>query len=302
MTFLVLDSHWQRYAGLLPDAHWRGDDPEQAPLDCEVWLAQPDLAARLLARGARPSWIQSTWAGVDKLLPALPSPAPLVTGMKGIFGDQMAEYVFAHLLSEARALPHYRQSQQAGQWAPRWPGRLGGHTMAILGTGSIGARLAAVAAGFGMVAIGVSRSGAPVAGFSEVLPVARLPEAAARADVLVSVLPATSATEGLLDGAVFDALPAGATVINVGRGGVVCEASLRAWLDGDSSARAVLNVFPVEPLPAPHWFWQHPQLTLTPHVAALSIPEDVAALFLANLRRFRAGESLDYRIDPERGY
>jgi len=69
-------------------------------------------------------------------------------------------------------------------------------------------------------------------------------------------------------------------------------------------AGAVLDVFRVEPLPDDHPFWTTPGITVLPHFGGLhpTRDEQVAALFVDNLRRFLDGEPLRHVVDRARGY
>ncbi|RLQ23294.1 D-2-hydroxyacid dehydrogenase [Seongchinamella sediminis] len=305
MRVLVLDKDFDQYRQLLAAAGVAADagaDPGAHAGDYDVLLAQPDLAARYLEQGGEVAWIQSTWAGIDRLLPAALGRDLVVTAVKGIFGPQMAEYVFAFLLGQSRSLAFYRAEQDALRWTPQVPRSLAGQSMVILGTGTIGNHIAGVARAFGMRSCGISRSARPAANFDRVCALDEAPDAARGARVLVNTLPATAHTRGALNAALLHALDPAATLFNVGRGEAVDEASLRGWLEARPQSMAVLDVFAREPLPADHWLWRHPQVRITPHVAALSVPADVVAIFLDNLQRRQRGQPLRYVIDLARGY
>ena len=226
----------------------------------------------------------------------------LVTGVKGVFGAMMAEYVMAHILRDSQRLDAFGASQSASTWQPDWPHRLGGRTMVVAGTGSIGSHIATVAGGFGIHTVGVSRRGAANPAFHRVVPTSDLALVAAEADYLVLVLPDTAKTRDLVDADVLAALGRDAMLINVGRGSTVAEAALLQSLDEGGLRHAVLDVFQEEPLPPAHPFWRHPRVTVTPHIAAVSHPEDVVKIFLDNLARYRAGETLQHRVNLEAGY
>ena len=119
---------------------------------------------------------------------------------------------------------------------------------------------------------------------------------------MVSVMPATAASRHLVDAALLRALPAHAVFVNPGRGGVVDEPALAAALTEGRLAGAVLDVFQEEPLPSGHVFWRTPHLLITAHTAALSVPEDIAPVFIENYRRLLRGEPLKYRVDFDLGY
>ena len=305
MKLLVLDEDYREYCQLLSAAGVAadgGDDPHSCDGDYEVLLAQPELAAAYLGRGGQVAWIQSTWAGVDKLAPIARGHELQVTGVKGIFGQQMAEYVFAFLLGQSRSLAYFRQQQVEELWSPRRPTPLAGSTMLVLGTGTIGSHIAGVARALGMRTRGVSRSGTAVSQFDKVWTMDELTAAAETVDVLVNTLPSTEQTRGLIDQALLAQLAESATVFNVGRGDALCEDSLQQWLQVRPTASAVLDVFSSEPLAQGHWMWQHPRVHVTPHVAAVSLPADVTAIFLDNLERYRRGEDLRFLINLAQGY
>ena len=119
---------------------------------------------------------------------------------------------------------------------------------------------------------------------------------------MINLLPLTPATRGLIDAAFFAALPRGAGLVNLARGAHVVDADLLAALDAGRLARAVLDVFTTEPLPADHAFWRHPRVTLLPHVAALTDERSASAVVAANLRALARGEPLAHRVDRARGY
>ena len=124
----------------------------------------------------------------------------------------------------------------------------------------------------------------------------------ARTEILVCLMPLTTATRGILGRTTFDRLPRGAGVINAGRGGHLVEADLLEALASGRIADAVLDVFETEPLPHDHPFWHHPQIVVTPHVAARTNPTTAAQAMAANLRRLASGEAFPDRVDPETGY
>jgi glyoxylate/hydroxypyruvate reductase A len=112
----------------------------------------------------------------------------------------------------------------------------------------------------------------------------------------------TSETRGILDRRLFLALPRGAALINVGRGGHLDQQALLDALTSGHLSQAILDVSEPEPLPASHPFWQHPRILLTPHVASMTQPETAALVLLDNLRRHQRGECLRDAIDRHKGY
>ncbi len=122
------------------------------------------------------------------------------------------------------------------------------------------------------------------------------------AEIVINLLPLTPFTRGLLDARLLAALPRGASVVNLARGAHVVDADLLVALDSGHLHRAVLDVFHGEPLPAEHAFWRHPQVTVLPHVAALTDERSAAAVVAANLHALACGAPLAHLVDRVRGY
>lgn len=266
-----------------------------------ILLGQPDLIARALPAMPAVKWVQSTWAGVTPLLACGRSDI-LLTGVKGVFGQQMAEYVLGYILARELRIFERAVHQANCHWSAENSGTLRGKTVGIMGTGSIGAHIAAVLPPFGMNVHGLNRRGAQVGGFSQVLPVTRLHEFLRDLDYLISVLPDTAATGRLLDAAALAQLPQHAFVINVGRSNVLDMVALTTALEKGSLGGALLDVFDTEPLPPDDPLWRVPNLQITPHVAAHSDASQMAALFVKNYRHFADSEPLEFVVDLGSGY
>ena len=268
-----------------------------------VCLGRPDLVAEASERLAALEWVQSTWAGVRPLIPLLAArPELTVTAPKGIFGDAMAEYVLGWLVALDRRLLDYAAQQREGRWAQLPDRGLAGRRVLLLGTGSIGSRVAERLASFGMEVVGVSRSGRQVPHFSRTWASGERLSAARGAEVLVNTLPETDTTRGIVSAKLLAAIDPGSVLINVGRGSAIVEQALLEALRGERLRAAVLDVFEQEPLPAAHPFWNTPNLHLTPHVSAPTRKADIARIFAANLHRWRGSRPLEGLVDPTHGY
>ena len=121
-------------------------------------------------------------------------------------------------------------------------------------------------------------------------------------DYLVNILPNTKDTRKIINADLLNALPSHALFINVGRGQAVDESALIEALNQNKIAGAVLDVFEEEPLPKDHPFWTTPNLLMTFHTAAPSLPEDITKLFIENYKLFNEGKPLKYQVDFEKGY
>ena len=252
----------------------------------------------LFREARRLRWVQAMGAGVEDLV-AAPLPAHvLLTRVEGLFGPVMSEYVFAHMLAHAQQLRRQYAAQAERRWEPFAAGRLAGKRLGVAGVGSIGLEIAARGKAFGMEVWGLARTKRPRPHVDRLFMPAEVAEFIAGVDYLVSTLPDTPESRGLIDP---EAMREGALLINVGRGATIDEgAILRAVRSG--RIQAVLYVFAVEPLPPSHPFWTEPGITVTPHMSGPSLPEEVAEYFVANLRRWERGEPLVGLVDRSRGY
>jgi glyoxylate/hydroxypyruvate reductase A len=119
---------------------------------------------------------------------------------------------------------------------------------------------------------------------------------------VICVLPLTEQTQGILNRRLFQHLPQGAALVNMGRGGHLIEEDLLEALASGQLSAAVLDVLQQEPAAPDHPFWHHPQILLTPHIAAMTQPESAFGVLLDNIRRHQRGESMLGQIDRQRRY
>ena len=299
---LIVSRQHAAYRQLLTEARLPDLEITEEPGQANIILADPPQVAPHLDTYPALCWLQSTFAGIDALTrPELRQDYTL-TNIRGHFGQLISEYVMGCTLNHTRHLSQYRQQQADKQWQPLPYSALTSRTMVILGTGSIGAHLARVASTFGLTVIGINRSGhSEETSFDRVYPLDQLAEGVTRADILVSTLPATAETDNLLNATSLSHCQ-NTLLFNVGRGNAVCEEGLLAAIEQGHIAHAFLDVFKQEPLPDRHPFWQHPEITITPHIAAESFPGQVFEVFAANYRRFIQQQPLMYQIDFARGY
>jgi len=121
-------------------------------------------------------------------------------------------------------------------------------------------------------------------------------------NILVCMLPLTNQTKEILDLKLFKMMKQPAFLINVARGEHLVEEDLIYALDTGLISRAVLDVFCKEPLPDSHPFWSREKITITPHIASLTNPKEVAELLVENYKRLLSGMELLYEVDREKGY
>ncbi|WP_375751765.1 D-2-hydroxyacid dehydrogenase [Vibrio sp. HN007] len=271
--------------------------------EADIVLAAPPVLAGCLEEFTNISWVQSTYAGVDPLMKEGLRQDYDLTNVKGIFGQQISEYVLGYTISYFRHFNTYKSQQQDKLWKPHSYSTLAEKKMVILGTGALGNYLAKSASALNLHTIGVNRTGIPPkeSAFSEVVHIEQLKSRLAEADIIVSTLPSTPQTAGMFDTNFF-ACCKSALFFNVGRGdSVVTEALLNA-LDKERIEHAFLDVFINEPISQQCPYWHNPKVTVTPHIAAYSFPEQVFEIFKENYLLWRDGFQLKNRIDFEKGY
>ncbi|MCW8091712.1 D-2-hydroxyacid dehydrogenase [Alteromonas sp. ASW11-130] len=264
-------------------------------------LASPSMAAVILDDCPNLHWCQSTWAGNAPLLNH-PRKDYCLTGVKGVFGQQMREYVFTYLFHFARNVRAFTDQQLQQSWQTIPYEYVAGKTLGILGAGSIARALISPALAFDMNVIGLNSSGNSVPGFDKVFSAQQKETFARECDYVVNLLPDTAATNEFIDERFLAALPSHAVLINAGRGSAIDDESLLAALNHNQLRGAVLDVFKDEPLSVDHPYWLHPRVIVTQHTAAESRPEDIVALFLDNVERYVAGRPLRFQFDFEKGY
>ena len=292
-----------------PEFTWWCDDDADLPREFIAAAVVANPAPGALAALPQLRLVQSLWAGVEKLLAdtTLPPAVPLARMVDPAMNRAMAETALWAVLALQRGFFSYAALQLAGEWRPHAQRRAADVHVLVLGLGQMGRAVACglTAQGFRVNAwhTGLNAAAAPppqgVAVHGGAAALAALWPAA---EIVVNLLPLTPVTRGLLDADVFAALPPGASLVNLARGAHVNDADLLAALDRGHLQHAVLDVFDVEPLPAEHAYWRHPQVSVLPHVAALTDARSASAVVASNLRALRDGGPLAHLVDRGRGY
>ena len=286
---------------------WHPKDDPGALTD--PWIADAEglfvwrVPTGLVERMPKLTWIQNAGAGVDHLLadPSIP-PRIAITRADGQFGLWMSRYVAAHLLAETQRIDECRRAQHDRTWDSHLlPEDLTGRTALIFGFGRIGRRIGRALRELGMEVHGFVRSVREDPEFPLHGP-ASLHEFLPSARVLVLCAPLTAETRGFVDAKLLANGHAGLTLINVARGEQVVAKDLLAALETGKLGRAVLDVFPSEPLPADSPLWSHPRIVVTPHHSGPSRPRTMIPNILPNLRRFAEGKPVEGAVDRARGY
>lgn len=309
----VLHHRWEEWvpalSGAEPRLEIRGWHPRDADSADPDWLAGAEglfcwrIPAGFMTRMPALRWIQNSGAGIDHLLadPSIPSEV-ILTRADGEFGYWMARYVLAHLLQDAQRLEECRAAQAQQIWNPRLiPEDLWRERALVLGFGRIGRRIGGALRAIGMEVTGIVRTPRPDPEFPLVT-AADLPALLSEARLLVLAAPSLPSTRRLVDGPLLAHGTEKLLLINVGRGDLLDTEALLPALDRGTVGRAVLDVFPEEPLGKESPLWSHPRVTVTPHHSGPSTPRAMLPDILDNLRRFAEDRPIEGGIDRERGY
>ncbi len=275
-------------------------DEQRQAVDFAI-VANPDPADIAALPGL--TWIHSLWAGVERLVLELGDKAPPIVRLKDPeLSRVMAEAVLAWTYYLQRDMPAYRENQQKALWQEldyRHPREM---IIGLLGLGALGTAAAERLTHAGFNVAGWSRSAKVIEGVETLTGDAGLQALLEKSDILVCLVPLTDATRGLLDAGRLAAMKQGAALINFARGAVIVADDLIAALDSGRLSHAVLDVFEQEPLPTASPFWQHPKVTVLPHISAPTSRESSARIVAGNVRAWREIGRLPETVDMIRGY
>ncbi len=307
-----------------PEPGEESEEEAQRKLDsilaeAEVVFTSPIIPPDIVARAPRLRWVQLTSAGVDRLLeearlkPGLLGSDVTVTTASGIHAVPIGEYVIGVMLAFAKGLHRSMRSQGERTWRPYWAEELYGKTVGVVGLGAIGSYVARLAKALGMRVVAVRRSaerGVKGQGsgvredVDELLPPSELPYLLAESDYMVTAVPLTAETRGMIGEKELRAMKPTAVVINIARGAIIDEGALVRALKEGWIAGAGLDVFEREPLPPESELWGLENVIVTPHISGGTprYMELAVELFCDNLRRYLAGEPLRNVVDVGRGY
>src|SRR5262245_48922561 len=285
------------------------------------------ITPELLAAAPRLRWVQAPTASLEHyVFAALVEHPCVLTNMRGLFSDVIADQVLGYVICFARNLHRYVLQQARRTWSPvggeqarvgfaTGPGvvnaidrahlHLSDHTVGIVGLGAIGGEVARRAKAFSMRVLAVDPVRTQAPDVDALWPAERLGDLLRDSDFVVIAAPHTPQTQKLFRREVIRQMKPTAYLINVGRGAIVDLADLTAALEANEIAGAALDVFETEPLPADSPLWaMGERVILTPHVAGYSprIAERHLAVLLENVRRFVAGQELTNVADKRRWF
>ena len=307
VLFAAGDSRWDEWRAPLETAMSdAGIDADLAlwhpPEDVDYVIYAHDGTLQDFAPYTATRAVLSIWAGVESIVGNDTLTQPLARMVDPGLTAGMVEYVMGHVMRHHLGIDATLRASRDGVWKPQVPPLARDRGVTVLGLGALGSAAATALADLGFRVTGWSRSIKDVEGVRCLSGQDGLRDALRAAEILVLLLPLTDETESLIDSAALGHLPAGAVIVNPGRGGLIEDRDLMAALETGQVSHATLDTFRQEPLPADHPFWAHPGITVTPHVASSTRPVSAARVIAENIRRGEAGEAFVHLVDRKRGY
>ena len=306
VLFAASNDDWQNYSDALKaafaDAGLEADLVTKAAAeDVDYIVYAPTSALQDFAPYTNTKAVLSLWAGVEKIVTNETLTMPLARMVDPGMTQSMTEWVTGHVMRYHLGMDaHIVNPDQHWVWHSNPLAQE--RTVCFLGLGELGTAAARSLLSLNFNVTGWSRSPKSIDGVRTFHGDDGLRHALGTADILVLLLPDTAATANTLNSETISLLPKGARILNPGRGPLIDDAALLDALNSGHIAHATLDVFRVEPVPVDHPYWSHPNVTVTPHIAAATRPITSAKEIALNIKRCQAGEPMLNLVDRKRGY
>lgn len=275
--------------------------PDLDPPEVDYIVYAPSGPVQDFTPFTRTKAVLNLWAGVEEVAPNPTLTQPLARMVDPGMTEGMVEWVLGHVLRHHLGMDAHITGQD-GTWNHKAPPLARSRVVTVLGMGALGSAVAQALAALNFPTRGWSRRARNIPGVASYEGSEGLNLALSGAQVVVTLLPQTPATQNVLNRDTLGLLAPGAFVINPGRGPLVDDDALLAALDSGQVAHATLDVFRVEPLPRDHPFWAHPRVTVTPHIASETRIETAVDVIAENIRRGEAGAPFLNLVDRSTGY
>jgi glyoxylate/hydroxypyruvate reductase A len=279
-------------------------DPSANPADIDYLVYNIDGGLTEFSAFPNLRVILNTWAGVEAVVGKVtwPDHVPFCRMAETGMTDGMSEYFVGHTMRYLLDIDRSVAQSQSGTWEKYTPRLARQTTVGVLGLGVLGSVTAAKLTALGFNVLGWSRSQKELAGVSCHAGPGGLDHVLSQAEILILILPSTPETANILNADTLARLPESACIINAGRGPLIDDDALLAALASGHVRHATLDVFRIEPLPGDHPYWRHPQVTVTPHIAAETRFDTAAEALVEQIGRDIEGKPLLHIVDRASGY
>lgn len=299
-------SLWDEYRDVLPKALTEAGVAadlvlEARPEEVDYIVYAPSAPLQDFKPFTRCKAVLSLWAGVERIVGNQTLTQPLCRMVDPALAEGMVEWVVGHSLRHHLGMDRHIVNPNRN-WDPACPPLARERPVTLLGLGELGTACARALAALNFPVTGWSRSPKTVPGIRCLSGDEGLDAALTGAQIVITLLPKTQGTENVLNARTLALPRRGAVILNPGRGALIDDEALLAALDSGQIGHATLDVFRTEPLPKDHPFWSHPQVTVTPHIAADTRAPSAARVIAENIRRGESGEPFLHLVDRTLGY
>lgn len=248
-------------------------------------------------------WVQSIWVGIEDLVRNLRNTKIKIVKLKDPEMQRtMAEAVLAWVLYLHRKMYIYKSYQDKKIWKQEdyiEPRKL---SVGVLGLGELGVSAAKVLIRQGYNVFGWSRNLKKISGLKSFSGNNGLKKILKVSDIVIILLPLTDKTYHFLNFKTLSNLKKGSMIINFGRGRIIKSYDLLKLLRSKHIKHAVLDVFEKEPLPKDHPFWSSKNITILPHISALTNFETASDVVKKNILVFKKSGKIPESVNVKIGY
>lgn len=225
----------------------------------------------------------------------------LVINTPGKNTNSAAEHTMALLLGMFRNIPQAHESLKAGKWNRHaFMGKeLLEKRIGIVGLGNVGHRVAKFAKGFDMEVYGYDPYVSPELFVRYgIKPFYSLQEMASQVEILSLHVPLNKQTKGMIDREILSSMSPQSYILNVARGGVVCEEALLEALNSNLLGGAAIDTWYQEPKPNPDLI-NHPKVWCSPHIGASTreAQEKIGKSIVEQVKRALSGNIVSFPVN-----
>ena len=277
------------------------DDFDLGKIDAAiVW----NLPNSILKKLSNIKVIFSLGAGVDHIL-KLPNykKTPIIRIKDPNMRERMFNHALSQVLNYQLKLIFYQKAQQQKLWLDERDTLLNKDlTIGVLGLGYIGEYVAERLSKLNYKVVGYKNSTPKSKASFQILTGKKLNHFISLSDIVVSILPSTKHTLDFIDINFLKKMKKKSLLINIGRGASLNEEDLLNHLKLNKNFYASLDVFKTEPIKKNHKFWNHLNITITPHIAALTDIESSVNYMHMRFLEFRKKNNFTGDVDFKKGY
>jgi len=265
-----------------------------------VWNLPNDIFKKMLNLKA----IFSIGAGVDHILKlSNVKNLPIVRVKDPTMRIRMYNHVLSQILIFQLKLKIFDEAQRKKIWMnERYTPLNNELTIGIMGLGYIGNFVALKIKKLGYQVVGYKRNNLSKNTTFEIFDNSSLNKFIKKSDVIVSILPHTKNTKNFINTKFLKKMKKTSLLINIGRGSAVNELDLINHMKYNPNFYASLDVFNKEPLEKKHKFWVNKNITITPHVAAITDYDSSISYLYKRFMDFKKNKKIKSDVDIKLGY